>query len=352
MLRPCRGQKYRAGDSRLLSTIAFAKLRQSTLILKSLDEKIRRVLVTGASGFIGNPLVFALHRAGYAVRVATRRSVSFLNSVEKVIIPDLAYPVGWEPVLRDVDIVIHLAGLAHTNEDNLPFDEFYRVNWIATLRLVNAAKQARVKHFVYISSVRAQVGAFAAQLVCERDQPKPTDNYGRSKLAAEQAIKSANLPFTILRPVVVYGPHPKGNFRALVRLSLLPLPLPVKGLTARRSLLGIDNLISAILFVLNDQRTLGQTFLVADPAPLTLPEIIRMLRKAQGLPERQVYAPTFLIRRILMVLGYQHLWERIDNNLVVDTRKLESLGWHAPLHTYEGFVAMVSAENGKTSQDN
>ncbi len=336
----------------MLSTVAFAKLRQSTLNLKSLDEKTRRVLVTGASGFVGKPLVSALHRAGYAVRVATRRYVSFPNSVDQVIIPDLAYPVEWEPVLRDVGIVIHLAGLAHTEEHNLPFDEFDKVNWIATLRLINAAKQARVKHFVYISSVRAQVGAFAAQVVCERDRPKPTDSYGRSKLAAEQAIKSAKLPFTILRPVVVYGPNPKGNIRTLVRLSLLPLPLPVKGLTARRSLLGIDNLISAIFFVLNDQRTLGQTFLVADPASLTLSEIVSMLRKAQGRPEWQVRAPTFLVRRILMVLGYQHLWERMDKNLVVDTKKLQSLGWRAPLNTYEGFVAMMSPKNGKTSEDN
>jgi len=312
--------------------------------------KAKRVLVTGASGFIGKPLVAALLRTGYVVRVATRRSVSFPNSVDEVIIPDLAYPVEWKPILRGIDIVVHLAGLAHTDESNLPFDEFDRINSIATLRLANAAKKAGVKHFVYISSVRAQVGPIAAQIVREHDRPHPTDSYGRSKLAAERAIKSVHLPFTILRPVVVYGPHARGNFRTLVRFASLPLPLPVKGLTARRSLLGIDNLVSAIIFLLDNQRAFGQTFLVADPVPLTLVEIFTMWRKVQGRLPRLVYVPTFLIRGAFILLGLSGIWERVSKNLVVDTSKLESLGWRAPLDTYEGFVAMMRAENGNADE--
>jgi len=313
--------------------------------------KTKRVLVTGASGFIGKPLVTGLLRDGYAVRTAARRSVSFPNSVDEVIIPDLVTSIDWKPILRDVDIVVHLAGLAHANENYLPFDEFDKINRIATLRLADAAKEARVQRFIYISSVRAQSAHFAAQIVRESDKPQPTDQYGRSKLAAERAIESMNLPFTILRPVVVYGPHPKGNFRTLVRLASLPLPLPVKGLTARRSLLGIDNLISAIIFVLDNQRALGQTFLVADPALLTLIEIFTMLRKAQGRAPWLVYVPPFLIRCVFLLLGYSDLWERIGENLVVDTSNLESLGWRAPLDTYEGLTAMMRAEDGKASEN-
>ena len=296
-------------------------------------------------------MVTALLRAGYAVRIASRQSVPFPNSVDEVIIPDLVTPVDWKPIIHDVDIVVHLAGLAHASESYLPFDEFDKINRIATLRLANAAKEARVRQFIYISSVRAQVAHFAAQIVRERDEPQPTDQYGRSKLAAERAIKSMSLPFTVLRPVVVYGPHPKGNFRTLIRLASLPLPLPVKGLTARRSLLEIDNLISAIIFVLDNQHALGQTFLVADPAPLTLIEIFAVLRKAQGRAPWLVYVPSFLIRRVFLLLGYPDLWERIGGNLVVDTSNLESLGWRAPLDTYEGLTAMMRAEDGKASKN-
>ena len=293
----------------------------------------------------------AFLREGYNVRAATRRPTSFPDSVEEVIVPDFRDIVDWKSILRDVEIVIHLAGLAHADANDVPFGVYDQINWIVTAQLANAAKKARVKRFIYISSVRAQTGASAAQIVRERDKPIPTDHYGRSKLAAEWAIKSVHLPFTILRPVVVYGPHPKGNIRQLVRLASLPLPLPVKGLTARRSLLGIDNLISAIFFVLDNQRALGQTLLVADPAPFTLPEILTMLRKAQGRLPWLVYAPTFLIRRAFILLGYPHFWERIANNLVVDTSNLESLGWRAPLDTYEGFVAMMRAEDGKAGEN-
>ncbi len=309
------------------------------------------VLVTGASGFIGRPLVPALLRAGYAVRVATRRSVSFPNPVDNITIPDLAYPIDWKPILQGVDIIIHLAGLAHASEGNLPFDEFDRINSVATRRLANAAKEARVKRFVFISSVRAQVSHFAALIVRESDRPQPTDLYGRSKLSAEDAIKAAHLPFTILRPVVVYGPQPTGNVRMLIRLASLPLPLPVKGLTAQRSLLGIDNLISAIIFVLDNERALGQTFLVADPTSFSFAEIIAMLRKARGRSPCLVHAPKAFIRRALALLGFAHFWERIDNNLVADTSKLNSLGWRAPLSTYEGLAAMLRAEDVKAGEN-
>lgn len=311
----------------------------------------KRILVTGASGFIGRPLVTALLQAGYAVRAVVRRKVSFPDSVDVVIIPDLKNSVDWKPVLEDVNIVIHLAGLAHADGHGTPFGEYDQINWIGTARLANAAKKARIKRFVYISSVRAQVGAFAAQIIRENDAPSPTDHYGRSKLAAEWSIKSL-LPCTILRPVVVYGPHAKGNFKTLVRLASLPLPLPFKDYNNRRSILGLDNLISAIMFVLNSQRTLGQTFLVADPNPIMLSEIITILRKAQGRSPWLVYFPKFITRNVLCLLGYSHLWERINNDMVVATTKLESLGWRPSVETYKGLRSALSAENGIRNRQN
>jgi nucleoside-diphosphate-sugar epimerase len=310
----------------------------------------KRVLVTGASGFIGRPLVAALLRAGYAVRAVTRRPISFPNSVDVVIVPDFKNSVDWTPILQGIDIVVHLAGLTHADSRHSDFAEYDQVNWLTTLQLARVAKDVGVDRFVLISSVRAQIGPSAAQIANERDEPHPTDDYGRSKLAAEMAVRSIGLPFTILRPVVVYGPHSKGNIKRLVQLGSLPLPLPFKGFTNQRSLLGIDNLIAAILFVLNNPATAGETFLVADPMPLTLPEIFTMLRKAQGRKPRLVYAPATFIQLALRLLGLTHLWERISESLVVDTSKLESFGWRPTVNTYEGFVAMMRAEGGKTSE--
>ena len=112
---------------------------------------------------------------------------------------------------RACDIIVHLAGPAHSKIPENAYSEFDQVNWLATQRLADAAKEAGIERFVYISSVRAQIGASAVETVHEQDEPRPTNQYGRSKLAGEQAVRASDVPFTIFRPVVIYGPHPKGN---------------------------------------------------------------------------------------------------------------------------------------------
>lgn len=307
----------------------------------------KRVLVTGASGFIGQPLVHALVRAGYTVRAAMRRPVPFPKSVEVVIVPDFNNSFDWYPFLQGVDIVIHLAGLTHADSRGISFGAYDQVNWITTLELARAAKEVGVDHFVYISSVRAQTGPSAKRIVNEEKEPHPTDHYGRSKLAAELAIRSVGLPFTILRPVAIYGPHSKGNIRKLLQLAASPVPLPLKGFNNRRSLLGIDNLIDAILFVLNNKTTIGEKFLIADAVPLKLPELITMLRKAQGRKSGLVYVHPFFIRLVLYLSGQRRLWERVSEDLVVDTSKLESFGWRPKVETYEGLRSALAAENSE-----
>ena len=309
--------------------------------------KTKRVLVTGASGFIGRPLVDALLRAGYAVRAVTRRQGSFPDSVEVAIVPDLKNHIDWNPILRGVDIVIHLAGMVHSEVPETAYSEFDQVNWIATQRLANAAKEAGIDRFIYISSVRAQVGAFAVQAIHEQDEPRPTNQYGRSKLAAEQAVQAAGVPFTIFRPVVIYGPHPKGNMRTLVRLARSSLPLPVASFTSRRSVLAVDNLISAIIFALNNPVTIGETYLVADSKPMTIGEIVTMLRKIQGRSSSTISVPQVIIRLLLMLCGRTDLWSRLSGNFVVDTSKLESVGWRPAIDTYEGLLEMMRAEDGE-----
>ena len=169
----------------------------------------------------------------------------------------------WQPLLHGVDQVVHLAGIAHTKgADAASYD---RINRLATARLATAAAQARVEHFVFISSIRAQSGPAADHALTERDPPAPTDAYGASKLAAEDAVRSSGVPFTILRPVLVYGPGVKGNLALLARAAASRLPLPVKDFANRRSLLGIDNFISALAFVLATPATIGETYVVADP---------------------------------------------------------------------------------------
>jgi nucleoside-diphosphate-sugar epimerase len=319
-------------------------------ILKGEDVTIKSILVTGASGFLGRPLVDQLLNACYSVRATTRGTPSFPASVDAVIIPDFTNVVAWKPILEGIDTIIHLAGLAHTDIRNGGLEAFNSINVAATQNLAIAAKQAGVKRFIFISSIRAQVGVSASRTVHEGDEAHPTDCYGRSKLAAESAVRAAGVPFTILRPVIVYGPHPKGNFKSLVRLALKPLPLPFFGLNNRRSLLGIDNFISAVLFVLNNPSTVGETYLVADSTPLTLPEIVTMLRKAQGRRAGLFYFPPALFRLTFVLIKRRELWARMGEDLVADTTKLRTLGWCPVVDTYEGIVAMMRAESSEDSR--
>jgi UDP-glucose 4-epimerase len=304
----------------------------------------KRILITGASGFVGRPLVHALLRAGYDVRAAARRPID-IRGVETRIIPDLKDPIEWAPLLDGIGTVIHVAGLAHGFVANEEYSEFDQVNWLATQQLAHAAKAANVERLIYVSSVRAQVGAAADHVVCESDEPQPTNYYGRSKLAAETAIAAAGVPFTIFRPVVIYGPGAKGNMQTLLRLAKSSLPVPVGCFRNRRSLLGIDNFVSAILFALDTPATVGEIYLIADPKPMAVADIIATLRAGQGRSLKTFPLPAGFVRWLLVLIGRQDLWARFAGDLVVDVGKFEALGWRPANDTAQGLAAMLQPAN-------
>ena len=304
------------------------------------------VLVTGASGFIGRATVAALARKGHAVRAASRRLPDgpSLPGVESVRHPDLSRPVDWGPLLDGIEQVIHLAGIAHTG--NAGADVYDQVNRRATAELAAAAAAADVRQFVFVSSIRAQTGPAAGHLLTERDMAAPTDDYGRSKLAAEAEVRAAGVPFTILRPVLLYGPGVKGNFALLLRLADTSWPLPIKNFAGRRSLLGIGNFLSALDFVLATPATIGETYIVADPGiPPRLPDLIATLRAAQGRRPRILPMPQSFAEIPLRLIGRAGLWERIGGDLRADPAKLIAAGWRPADDTRSALAALAQAES-------
>jgi nucleoside-diphosphate-sugar epimerase len=304
---------------------------------------VSNILVTGASGFIGRAVVAALARDGHAVRAAVRRPLlSFPAGIDIVQHPDLSEPFDWQPLLKGVDQVVHLAGIAHSRGVNPARHD--RVNRAATARLAAAATLAGVSHFVFVSSIRAQCGPTADHALTERDAPAPIDAYGRSKLAAEEAVRAAGVPFTILRPVALYGPGVKGYFALLARAAVSPLPLPVKNFGNRRSLLGIDNFISALTFVLSTPATIGETYVVADPGiPPRLADVIAAMRKARRRFMFILPMSTDYVQFPLRLVGRSDMWHRIGGNLRVDAGKLIAAGWRPAHDTLSGVAAMVQA---------
>jgi UDP-glucose 4-epimerase len=306
---------------------------------------VTSIMVTGASGFMGRAVVTAFAQRGDAVRAAVRRppQPALADGVEVVQHPDLAQPIDWRPLLAGVDQIVHLAGIAHVGRDVAPA-LYDRVNHLATAQLAAAAAATGIKHFVFVSSIRAHSGPAADHILTERDAAAPTDAYGRSKLAAEAAVRAAGVPFTILRPVLLYGPGVKGNFALLSRAAASPLPLPLQAFGNRRSLLGLDNFVSALAFVLATPATIGETYVVADPGPAPpLAAVIATLRQAQGRRPLLWPLPMRFVEMPLRMLGRADLWDRLGGDLQADAGKLLAAGWQ-PLHdTPAGLAALARA---------
>lgn len=311
-----------------------------------LNRAARRVLITGATGFLGRPAVAALAADGAAIRAAARHlpDPPFEGGIDVAQHPDLRQPFDWRPLLDGVDIVIHLAGVERKlGTANALYDQ---INHQATARLAAAAAQAGIQHFIFASCISAQNGSAADHALTEHDPAAPTGPQGRSKLAAEAAIRASGVPFTILRLAPVYGPGMTGGLAFLLRAAVSPIPLPVRDFTNRRSYLGIDNFISALRFAVELTTASNEIYLVADPGiPPNMADLIRAIRHAEGrrallLPSQMKYAEV-----PLRMARLGHLWDRYCGNLRVDSSKLIAAGWQ-PLYDTRTGVARLTQNSG------
>lgn len=306
------------------------------------------IALTGATGFIGQHLLNELPKRGYRVRVLLRRPSEVPAGASSAVIGDIASPHNMAAALRDVDMVIHSAGLAHAMSGR-PEDDYRTINTEATVRLAQAAERAGVKRFVFLSSIRAQSGPVAEEVLTEAQEPQPTDSYGRSKLEAERGLSELKLDWAALRPVLVYGPGVKGNMAALLNLAQSPWPLPFGGLSAKRSLLCLDNLAAAIDTVLRAQGPLRRPFIVADPEPVTIPEMVTALRKGFGRGPGLIPVPSFVLKGAATLAGRGEAYERLAGSLVASPEALKNLGWQPVSSTRDALAELARQAGAQAS---
>ena len=302
---------------------------------------MKLVALTGATGFIGRHLLATLPGRGYRIRVLLRRPTTLPPEASGAVVGDLLAPRNMAAALRDVDAVIHSAGIAHA-PSGAPADDFRAINTEATVALARAAERAGVKRFVFLSSIRAQAGPSAAGVLTEEDEPRPTDAYGRSKLEAEAGLGALSLDWVALRPVLVYGPGVKGNMASLLALARTPYPLPLGGLRARRSLLSVENLAEAVATALEAPGPLRRPLLVADPEPVTAPEMIAALREGLGRRPGLLPVPPRLLALAFDALGRADAFARLNGALVASPAALTRLGWRPPVATTRAGLAALA----------
>jgi nucleoside-diphosphate-sugar epimerase len=298
--------------------------------------------LTGSTGFIGRHLLRELPKRGYRLRVLLRRPTALPTNTASAVIGDIARPQNMSAALQDVDAVIHSAGLAHAMS-GIPEDDYRVINTEATINLARAAGRAGAKRFIFLSSIRAQSGPSADGILTEALEPRPTDAYGRSKLAAERGLADLDIDWVALRATLAYGPGVKGNMAELMRLARSSWPLPLGGLRARRSLLGVDNLLAAVETVLMTPQTLRRPLIVADPQPMTVAEMIAGMRRGLGRRPHVFSVPPALLKLSFRVAGKDYVYERLSGAMVADPSALMSLGWKPPLTSEVGLAQLMQA---------
>lgn len=297
---------------------------------------MRRALVTGATGFVGQALVPALAADGWRVRAATRDGRPVEGAPDAVALGDLstlaARPADTRRAVEGCDVIIHAAGLAH--QDKALGDAPYRaINTEATLTLATAARDAGAR-FVFVSSIRAQIGPSCPNVIDETTPPAPVDAYGRSKRAAEEALAAmAGLDAISVRPVLVHGPGAKGNLASLARVAAWPIPLPIGAISAPRSVIARADLVSALALLAALPRPAHRLYIAADPTPLSLAQMHAILARQQGRVPVQVPVPPVIIGGLLRMLRKGELYRRIAEPLVVDPGRLLAEGW-VPRHAF------------------
>ncbi len=293
-----------------------------------------RILITGASGFVGTALCRELLARGHTVRAAVRRLTPpgvVPPDLHQILIPDIAAEFDRRALVDGVGTVVHLAAIAHRSN---PIEEdMRRVNCDAAVRLAEAAA-GLVRRFIFLSSVKVHGEDSGNGTYAEEGALNPQDSYGCSKLEAERALTETaariGMELVMIRPPLVYGPEVRANFLRLLGWVDSGLPLPFASVRNRRSLIYVGNLVDALARCAEHPAARGP-FLVSDEETVSTPELVSRIARALGRPARLFPTPPALLRAAGMIAGRRDEIRRLTGNLAIDSsRARRLLDWRPP----------------------
>jgi nucleoside-diphosphate-sugar epimerase len=319
-----------------------------------------KVLVTGASGFVGKALRTHLVSRDFDV-VATVRNLPdvLVPKVDYRIVTKLNAATDWHNTLAGVQTVIHCAARVHVMHDHAqdPLTEFRRVNTLGTEALARAAAHCGVNRLIFLSSIKVNgESTLPVSPFDEASPSKPQDPYAISKWEAEQSLTQiateTGLEVVTLRCPLVYGPGVKGNLLRLLQAVDHGIPLPLALARNRRSLIYLDNLTDAIVTCLTHPAAAGKTYLVSDGEDVSTAELIARIAQALGKPSRLWPCPLGLIELAGMMTGKSDEIARLLGSLCIDSRKIRSeLDWTPPYTLEQGLSETARWLPGQNNYD-
>lgn len=317
-----------------------------------MDHSTTSVLITGATGFLGNSLGKTLSLARcYSLKAQVRRSIEIPWAEEVFLLPDLSNAELANDVFSNVDVVIHCAARVHVMDNTLPraLDEFRKVNVDGSINLAKLAAMSGVRRFIFISSIKVNgENTEGGRVYKADDTPAPQDPYGVSKMEAEEGLKQiaaeTGMELVIIRPVLVYGPGVKANFLNMMRWLHKGIPLPLGAIHNKRSLVALENLIDLISICIDHPAAANQIFIAADGEDLSTTELLRRMGNALGTRARLVPIPQRLLVAFASALGKIPVAQRLCGSLQVDISKTQKLlGWTPPLSVDDGIRLVANS---------
>mgnify|MGYP000420881063 CR=1 FL=1 len=300
---------------------------------------MKKILVTGATGFVGGAVMHELVRLGAPIIAGVRNNgVLASNTVKQIKVGDISSITDWLPALSGVDVVIHAAARVHVMNDSSadPLTEFRQVNAAGALNLARQAVDAGIKRFIFISSIKVNGEmTLVGQAFQPDDNYMPVDPYGLSKYEAEQGLlaiaKETGMEVVIVRPPLIYGPGVKANFLSMMKWMNKGVPLPFGAIHNQRSLVALDNLVSFIIHCADYKKTpqaANQVFLVSDGDDVSTTELLQKVAKAFGKKALLLPVPVGFMTLAAKLIGKGDVSNRLFGSLQVDSSKArELLGW-------------------------
>ncbi|WP_065257150.1 UDP-glucose 4-epimerase family protein [Pseudomonas bananamidigenes] len=293
-----------------------------------------QVLVTGATGFVGEALVFRLLRDGVFSPVAAVRGETRLSGLCRVVAFDMG-DRALLPPLAGIDVVVHCAARVHVMNESAEgaLERFRKINVEGTVRLARSAAEAGVKRFIFVSSIKVNGEMTLPGVVFKADDvPAPLDPYGLSKCEAEDALRAisveTDMEVVVIRPPLVYGPGVGANFLSMMRWLERGTPLPLGAIHNHRSLVALENLVDLLNVCISHPEAAGNTFLVSDGEDLSTTQLLRRMASALGVKPRLLSIPSWVLKTGASLIGRADLAQRLCGSLQVDISKtIDRLGW-------------------------